>query len=104
MTQQNSDQSNHEEIPSSNGLGRKLPALIPAEIEKVAAWFCNLDHEDQAQFFLQASRIAETWESGAATDQWWWVGREIYLRIQLDKSNQPTADMIACILSGIEAS
>lgn len=103
MTQQNSDQSDHEETPSVNGFGRKLPALIPAEIEKVAAWFCNLDHEDQAQFFIDVSKIAETWQ-GQATNQWWWVGREMSLRIQLDKSNQPAADMIACILGGIEPS
>jgi hypothetical protein len=103
MNNSDSNQNDYEEIPSANGSDRKVRALIPAEIEKVAAWFCNLDHEDQAEFFLEASRIAETWQ-GQAGNQWWWVGREIYLRIQLDKSNQPAANMIACILSGIEPS
>jgi len=103
MTSNESDQIDHEEIPSANETGTKLPATIPADIEEVAAWFCNLDHEEQAHFFLEVSRIAETWQ-GQAGNQWWWVGREIYLRVQLDKSNQPAANMIACILSGIEPS
>jgi|694.fasta_scaffold10227_8 hypothetical protein len=103
MANQSSNQDDHEEIPSANGFGRKVPALIPAEIEKVAAWFCNLDHEEQAQFFIDVSKIAETWQ-GQATNQWWWVGREIHLRIQLDKGSQLAANMIACILSGIEPS
>lgn len=103
MTNQNNDQSDYTKIPSTDGTGTKFPALISAETREIAAWFCNLDHEDQAEFFLEVSRIAKTWQ-GAASNQWWWVGREISIQVAKDRGNEPAAEMIAQVSRGIEGS
>ncbi len=103
MNTRDSDQTDYTKIPSTDGTGTKMPALISAEVEEVAAWFCSLDHEEQAQFFIEVSKIAETWQ-GQASNQWWWIGREISLRVEMSKENKSAADMIACILGGIEPS
>lgn len=103
MNTSDPDQTDYTKIPSTDGTGTKMPALISAEVEEVAAWFCGLDHEEQAQFFIEVSKIAETWQ-GQAANQWWWIGREMSLRIEMSKENKSAADMIAYILGGIEPS
>jgi uncharacterized protein YacL (UPF0231 family) len=100
MSNSKPSQDDYTKIPATDGTGTKLPALISADIQEVAAWFCNLDHEDQAQFFLEASKIAETWQ-GQSSNQWWWVGREISLQIAQDKKNKPAVDMLNSINDGL---
>jgi len=48
--------------------------LTPAEL---AAAFCELDDEAQAQFFIDAARIAETWGGAGPAMQWFTVGRHL---------------------------
>ncbi len=46
---------------------------------QLAAAFCELDDEGQAQFFIETAAIAKTWPSrhGGATYQWHLVGRHL---------------------------
>jgi hypothetical protein len=45
--------------------------------ETLAAAFCDMDDEQQAQFFIEAARIAETWTSSSRHMQWFYVGRHL---------------------------
>lgn len=49
--------------------------LTPAQLAQA---FCDLDDEQQAQFFIDAARIArETWEAPATFLQWREVGKHL---------------------------
>jgi hypothetical protein len=43
----------------------------------LAEAFCSMGDEDQAQFFIEAARIARGWRGFAATMQWHYVGRHL---------------------------
>jgi hypothetical protein len=42
----------------------------------VAAWFCELNDEGQADFFIEVARIAEGWKVHQG-QQWWLVGSHL---------------------------
>jgi hypothetical protein len=50
---------------------------IPMTPATLAAAFCEMDDEQQAQFFIEAARIAQTWPSEAKAMQWFYVGRHL---------------------------
>lgn len=50
---------------------RKLTAL------EIAEAFCELDDEQQAQFFIEAARIAEGWPTSPRVLQWYSIGRHL---------------------------
>ena len=62
----------------SVGISEHLPKADrlpqpPMTIEAVAAWFCGLDDELQADFFVQVARLAEHWPE-RQRQQWLQVG------------------------------
>jgi hypothetical protein len=48
--------------------------LTPVEIAEA---FCELDDEQQAQFFIEAARIAEGWPANPRVMQWYSIGRHL---------------------------
>jgi hypothetical protein len=48
--------------------------LTPVEIAEA---FCEMDDEAQAQFFVEAARIAETWTGVGRCMQWFYVGKHL---------------------------
>lgn len=56
----------------------KLEINIGLTPTQLAEAFCDLNDEQQAQFFIEAARIArETWEQPATFLQWREVGRHL---------------------------
>lgn len=49
---------------------------IGLDIETAAAWFCELDDEQQADFFIAVARRAESWAVRPET-QWISVGQHL---------------------------
>lgn len=61
----------------------RILAAVVAEMDgraftppQVAAAFCALTDDDQAQVFIEIARIASTWERSSGM-QWWAVGRHL---------------------------
>ena len=54
----------------------KLEVEIKLTPRQLAEAFCDLDDEQQADFFIEAARIAASWRDGAVM-QWWYVGRHL---------------------------
>ncbi len=55
----------------------KVTAEIELTPEQAAEIFCEWGDEEQAQFFIEAARIAETWD-GPPSWQWYRVGRHLH--------------------------
>jgi len=64
----------------------------------IATAFCEMCDEDQAQFFIEAAKIAETWEN-PQSHQWYLVGR--HLRT-CSCSTDEARDMVSSIASAVE--
>jgi hypothetical protein len=45
-------------------------------VETAAVWFADLGDEEQAQFFIEVAKVAETW-THSAMQQWYMVGRHL---------------------------
>lgn len=87
---------------------------IPVEIKRtetlqigltmplVAGWFCGLNDEQQADFFIEVARQAQEWPGGPGaghhTIQWWQVGN--HLRT-CECSTEDARDMIRALASGM---
>lgn len=50
---------------------------IKLSIKEIAEAFCDLNDEDQAQFFVEAARIGASWEPTANVFQWFSVGKHL---------------------------
>lgn len=56
----------------------KVTLDLKLSIVQLAQAFCDLDDEEQAQFFIEAARIASTtWERPATFMQWRSVGKHL---------------------------
>ena len=71
-------------------------ALSPAEL---AASFCDLNDEEQAQFFIDVARIAQGWKGVYRSMQWFSVGR--HLR-DCSCSTYEARDMVKEIAGGLD--
>ncbi len=73
--------------------------ITPAEL---AEFFCALDDEQQAQFFVECDRIARSWVGTTAGHghQWWLVGRHL---ATCTCSNDDARDMIRELAAGIRS-
>ena len=48
---------------------------VAMDVELVAKWFCGLNDEQQAQFFIEVARTGLTWTDPG--HQWWGLGRHL---------------------------
>ncbi len=57
----------------------KLSVDLKLTPEQLAEAFCDLNDEQQAQFFIEAARIGETWPTkhGGASVQWYKIGKHL---------------------------
>lgn len=67
---------------------------------RLAEAFCEMNDEDQAQFFIEAARVCRTWddETGRAM-QWWSVGKHLSA---CACSTEEARDLIRDIVGGME--
>ncbi len=74
---------------------------VTLDVDLAAAWFCELDDERQADFFIEVARLAARWHgSHDHTHQWWLVGR--HLR-NCDRSTQEARDIVTSLHDGLFA-
>jgi hypothetical protein len=69
---------------------------VALDLELVAAWFCELNDEQQADFFIKVSSKADEW-SHHQNSQWYLVGR--HLR-DCSCSNRIAREMVQSISEG----
>ncbi len=55
----------------------KSTTEVEVDMETLAQCFANMNDEDQAQFFIEVAKIAESWSAFRAESQWWYVGRHL---------------------------
>jgi len=55
-------------------LGDTLP---DSAVRPLAVEFCKMDDDQQAQFFVEAARIMDTWGIGKRDQQAWYIGRHL---------------------------
>ncbi len=75
----------------------EIANLTPAQL---AEMFCEMIDEDQAQFFIEAARIAATWPTkhGGASYQWYVVGKHLQT---CECSTDDARSMVQDICNGI---
>lgn len=62
-----------------SGVEIKVETKITLDVATVANAFCEMSDEQQAQFFIEAAKLATAWNDGrgATGMQWWYVGRHL---------------------------
>ena len=70
---------------------------IEPKPHNLAEVFADWGDEDQAQFFIEVARIAETWEGGDF-DQWYAVGRHL---VTCSCSSPEARDLIRSLARGV---
>ena len=55
----------------------KLDVDVKLTPLQLAEAFCEMDDEAQAQFFIEAAAIAQTWNGAGRSMQWFSVGRHL---------------------------
>ncbi len=65
--------------------------------DELARFFCEMDDEQQAEFFIACARHAKEWDF-SAHGQWFAVGRHLK---ECDCSNDSARDMVKCLNLGL---
>lgn len=55
-------------------LGDTLP---DSAVRPLAVEFCKMNDDQQAQFFVEAARIMDSWGAGKRDSQAWYIGRHL---------------------------
>ena len=76
----------------------KTATEVEVDIATLAKCFAHMQDEDQAQFFIEVAKIAETWPYRGDT-QWYYVGS--HLR-NCECSTDAARDMIRSIAEAVE--
>jgi hypothetical protein len=83
----------------------KLALDVKLTPKQLAEAFCEMNDEDQAQFFIECAAIAATWKvdpremSGGPGMQWWSAGRHL---ATCDCSTHEAREMVRDIADGAE--
>lgn len=74
---------------------------VVVTIEKLAEIFCGMDDEQQAQFFIECTKLAGNWKHPAHSQdqQWWSVGKHLG---ECTCSTDAAREMIHSIADGIK--
>jgi hypothetical protein len=72
---------------------------VELDVELVAKWFCELDDEKQADFFIQVAKRAKGWERDQG-HQWWLVGRHL---VNCICGTTEALDLVAELSYGIQS-
>lgn len=66
---------------------------------RLAEAFCEMNDEDQAQFFIEAARVCRTWAAGGPGMQWWMVGKHL---ATYACSTEEARDLIRDVVAGMD--
>lgn len=74
---------------------------VPVSVKELAAMFCELGDEGQAQFFIEAAGLAREWPTrwGGPSYQWRLVGRHLK---SCECSHDDARSMVADIAGGLD--
>ena len=78
----------------------KLSVDVKLSVVELATAFCELDDEQQAQFFIESARIAESWDGAGRVMQWHSVGRHLATCVC---STYEAREMVRSIADSVEA-
>lgn len=70
---------------------------VALDMSLAADWFCELNDEQQADFFIEVARRSSRWVRDH-TNQWWLVGRHLGT---CDCSTEEARDMVKALHDGL---
>lgn len=78
----------------------ELTVRVSLSPRQIAELFCEMNDEDQAQFFIETAAIAATWKTDMGTGwQWWRVGRHL---LNCSCSNEEARELVREIARGCQ--
>lgn len=70
---------------------------VEVTIEQIASWFAAMDDDQQAKFFVEVAKIAQSWKDPGM--QWWLVGS--HLR-NCECSTEDARELVRTLYAGLE--